>query len=129
MKKILIAAIIALMPCMAHAGVKSAFKAVGTEVATADFVAAYNTSRGIEFMANRVMFNITDRLGVTAGVDVRSEFEFASGFSNVGIGSGLRFVVRDPFSIHAGYSYRIMDFGAKSSNGPGSFYGGVAFHF
>lgn len=132
-------AIVALAtPTPAHAGVKRALTVAGTTVIESDLVAAVthsgpgfsaSTPVGLLILANHDVYNITDKLRVTVGIDVRSEFGFASSFGNLGIGGGLKYKVAGPFSLHAGYARSLVDFGAKTPDSPDRIFVGAGFTF
>lgn len=120
----------------AHAGVKKALTVAGTTVVESSFVAAVThsgpgfsaaTPVGLLILANHDVYSITSKLSVTVGVDIRSEYGFASSFGNLGIGSGFRYKVGGPFSVHAGYARTLVDTGAKTPDSPDRIFLGIGF--
>ncbi len=108
-----VAFLVASLAVPAHAGVTKALKVAGSTVLDADFVASVTRDSGtgqvsLLFLANHPVWSITDKLSATVGVDVRAEFEFASQFSNLGIGGGLRYSLPGPFSAHVGYARTLV---------------------
>lgn len=122
-----VAVLVGLGSAPANAGVLD-------EVAKTSFVGAVTHSGpgfsgappvGLLFLVSRDAFDLTDSLKVTVGVDVRSEFGFASSFGNLGIGGGLRYQLPGVFSVHAGYARTLADFGADSPDSDNRVFVGV----
>lgn len=111
----------------AHAGVKAAVTAVTNET---NVVAAFapglgNAVKGTVFLANYDVYHITDRFALTVGVDIRAENGWISQFSNVGIGGGVKFVIKEPISIHLGYAQSLT--GVPNGVAAGRAYAGIGF--
>ena len=112
--------------------VKSAAVVTATTAADSNFVGALTHSGegfavkppvALIFLANHSVYGITSRLKIVVGVDVRSEYGFASGFGNVGIGGGLSYGFGNHFVGQVGYARDILG----TAGSPNRLYVGVGF--